>query len=316
MKLLPIEFPVWFLLAAGLASDAGGQERFEFRQLHMGVETRIVLYAADADQATTAAARAFARVAELDSIMSDFRSDSELSRLVQAAGGEPVEISRELFHVLDHAQELARLSDGAFDVTAAPLVESWRKARRTGVLPSEEERRAAALLVGWRHLHLDGGTRSARLRFPGMRLDLGGIGKGYASDEAIASLRAAGIDRALVQMGGDIVVSGPPPGEKGWQIHLPGDEPEAALRLTNAAVSTSGDTEQYVEMDGVRYSHIVDPRTGFGLRSRVGVTVIADEGITADGLSTLLSVLGPGQAEAFAAEHFPDVRVYVRVGAE
>jgi FAD:protein FMN transferase len=292
-------------------------ERFEFRQIHMGVETRLVFYAPEPAAAVLAATRAFQRIATLDSIMSDYRADSELNRLVARAGGPPVVIGEELFLVLSRAQELARLSDGAFDVTSKPLVELWREARRTGVLPPDHARRAAAQRVGWRNLRLDPANRTAQLVHPEMRLDLGGIGKGYASDEAIATLRAHGIEHALVEMGGDIVAGDAPPGEKGWRIQLVrmGSLPDPIF-LANAAISTSGDTEQFVEIGGVRYSHIVDPRTGLGLRSRIAVTVLAPDGITADGLSTLLSVLGADRVDDFIATHFPGVEAWTRFVGE
>jgi FAD:protein FMN transferase len=288
-------------------------ERFEYRQLHMGVETRLVLYTSDEASARRAATAAYSRIAMLDSIMSDYRSDSELNRLVAHAGAGPVQVSDELFYVLSRAQELARLSDGAFDVTASPVIRLWRQARRTGVLPSQQARAEAAARVGWQKLRLDPAARTAELLLPDMQLDLGGIGKGYASDAAIATLRDHGVDRALVEMGGDIVVSGPPPGQPGWRVALPHGPPDAKpLLLDHAAISTSGDTEQFVEIGGRRFSHIVDPRTGLGLETRISVTVVAPDGITADALSTTVSVLGRPRGAAFAEQHFPHARIYLR----
>jgi FAD:protein FMN transferase len=301
------------LLGAASAAPGASLERFEFRQIHMGVQTRIVLYAPSEADAVAAATHAFRRIAVLDSIMSDYRADSELSRLVSAAGGPPVSVSRELFHVVSRAQQLARLSDGAFDITAGPWVRQWRQARRSGALASPDERHAAARRVGWQHIRLDSAARTIQLLLPGMQLDLGGIGKGYAADEAVAVLRAHGVDRALVEMGGDIVVSGPPPGECGWSIRLPNASADPApVRLAHAAVSSSGDVEQFVEIGGERFSHIVDPRTGLGLRDRIAVTVIAPDGITADALSTLLSVLGAERGRSLLPAHFPGTRAHFR----
>jgi len=150
-----------------------------------------------------------------------------------------------------------------------------------------------------------------------MQLDLGGIAKGYACDEAIRTLKANGIKSALVEMGGDIVVSGPPPGKKGWEIEIANadaarslDKPRM-LALSNSAVSSSGDTEQFVEIGGKRYSHIVDPRTGLGLTDRIAVTVVAPNGVTSDGLSTAISVLGDKKGRALA-NTYPGVSVYIR----
>jgi thiamine biosynthesis lipoprotein len=148
-----------------------------------------------------------------------------------------------------------------------------------------------------------------------MRLDLGGIAKGYACDEAIRVLKKYGIGSAMVEMGGDIVVSGPPPGADGWMIDVPNADVTWRRRtLCNAAVSSSGDTEQYIEIDGRRYSHIVDPRTGVGLTDRIGVTVIARDGITSDGLSTAISVLGLTEGQSLAKTY--GVTAYIRCASE
>jgi thiamine biosynthesis lipoprotein len=303
---------VLLVLLAGCALGRAAPRRFEYRQRHMGIEARLVLYAPDEREAADAARAAFGRIARLDSLMSDYRSDSELSRLSARAGGPPVPVSDELFLVLARAQALARLSDGAFDVTVGPLVRLWRQARRTATLPSPAELAEARSRVGWRHLRLDSVARTAHLLRPGMLLDLGGIAKGYAADEALRALRAAGVERALVEMGGDLVAGAPPPGEPGWHVTVSSAAPERApLPLARRALSTSGDTEQFVEIGGVRYSHVVDPATGLGLRSRVAATVLAPDGITADALSTALTILGPERGEALLA-HFPAVRAYVR----
>ena len=277
----------------------------------MGVTARIVLYAPDEEAARSAAGAAFARIAALDEVMSDYRPSSELMRLSGSAGGPPVRVSADLFSVLFQARGLSRLSGGAFDVTAGPLVVLWRRAREIGALPAEPELRAASTLVGWEKLELDPIARTARLTRPGMRLDLGGIAKGYAADEALGALRRLGIDRALVELGGDIVVGAAPPGASSWVVTLH-DGGHRSVSLTGAAISTSGDTEQYLEIRGRRYSHIVDPRTGVGLTHRLAVTIVAPSGVLADGLSTMLSVLGPRAGIPLVESHFPGVRVYAR----
>src|SRR5262249_5151459 len=147
-------------------------------------------------------------------------------------------------------------------------------------------------------VRLDEKHRTAQLLRPGMKLDLGGIAKGYAADEALKVLKRLGVDRALVAAGGDIAVSGPPPGADGWAVAIappgdPGPPPEHRVLFRDAAASTSGDAEQFVEIGGTRYSHIVDPRTGLGLTDRLNVTVVASDGTTADSLTKVVSVLGP-----------------------
>jgi len=297
-----------------LALAPGGDlSRFQYTEVHMGMQARIVVYAPDEPRARRAASAAFRRIAALDATLSDYRRDSELMRLCDHAGKGPVKVSADLFRVLSRAQELAKWSDGAFDVTCGPVVALWRQARRTGRLPSDADRQAALKLVGWRNVVLHPSRREVELKMPGMRLDMGGIAKGYACDAAMKEIRWYGLRRAMVEMGGDLVVGDPPPGKAGWAIEMPNveDPVDRVQYLSNVAVSTSGDTEQFVEIGGKRYSHIVDPRTGMGLTSRVAVTVIARRGEISDGLSTALSVLGEDAGRELA-RRFGALSVYIR----
>jgi len=297
------------------ASGAGdGREllKFQYTELHMGVQARLTLYARDEPSALAAARAAFARIAELEDIFSDYRPGSELMRLCAAAGGPARPVSRELFEVLQLAQQISRLSGGAFDVTCGPAVRLWREARRSQSFPPLRGLRRARALVDWRAVELLPETRSVRLRREGMLLDLGGIAKGYACDEAIRVLRRLGVRSALIEMGGDIVASGAPPGEPGWRIEVPNaPEVERFLLLSNGAVSSSGDTEQFVELCGRRYSHIVDPRTALALTTRLTVTVQAPEGVLSDALSTAVSVLGEDAGRGLLA-HFPGARLWAK----
>ncbi|QDU20503.1 FAD:protein FMN transferase [Urbifossiella limnaea] len=276
--------------------------RHEFESKHMGTTFRIVLYAADAPSAKEAADAGFARVAALDACMSDYKRDSELMKLCAAFRtevGSPVAVSDDLFAVLWAARELSQASDGAFDVTVGPVVQLWRHARRTQQLPEKEELAAAMRLVGWRSVELDREKKTVRLLVPGMQLDLGGIAKGYAADAVLALLRGRfGITRALVAAAGDITCGDAPPGRDAWEVDIAPiarGEPVRRLRLVNAAVSTSGDLEQFVEIGGVRYSHVVDPRTGLGVTGRRSVTVIAPRGVTADSYTKAVMLMPPGR---------------------
>lgn len=267
----------------------------------MGVPFRIVLYAPSRTNADAVASAAFRRIARLNDILSDYDTDSELNRLCRTAGqGVAVPVSPDLWNVLVRAQETARQSGGAFDITVRPVVSLWRNARREGKFPEARRLAEARALVGWTNLILNPSNHSAQLLLPDMRLDLGGIAKGYAVDEAMKVLQAQGIHRALVSGGGDLVVSAAPPGQKGWRIEIaPLDVPNAPgkkfVLLSHCALATSGDVFQHVELDGKRYSHIVDPRTGFGLTDHSLVTIIARDCTTADALATAVSVLGPGE---------------------
>ena len=289
------------LIAATICPDSPGTlERFEYSQPHMGTLVRIVMYAPGAAIADEAADAAFARIAALDQAFTDYRDSSELMRLSRRAGGGPVEVSEDLFRILRAAQRINRDSAGAFDVTVGPLSLLWRQARRQGELPDAVRLSAARARVGHDKLELDDRRRTVRLRDPGMQLDLGGIAKGFAADEAAAVLTNRGIERALIAAGGDIVATHPPPGSAGWRVAIASSRiddqadrpPTGFLSLRNAAVSTSGDAEQFVVIGGVRYSHIFDPRTGQALTGRRSVTIVAPSGTTSDALATAVSVLG------------------------
>lgn len=292
------------ILNAGLdgvarsGTDPATWPRLEATEPHMGTQVRLVVYAPDDARAHTAMRAAFDRIAALDQTLTDYKATSELMRLSARAGQGPIPISQDLFHVLDAAQSLAHKSDGAFDITSGPSTRLWRTARRLSELPAADRVDAAHALTGFRKLHLDAQRRTATLDTPGMSLDVGGLAKGYAADEAIAVLTSYGLTRALVALGGDVAVSGPPPGRDGWSIDVapldvPGAPHPRALTLQHAAVSTAGDAEQWLPAHGKRYSHILDPRTGWPMTIRSSTTVIARRGLDADSLDTTLAVLGP-----------------------
>jgi thiamine biosynthesis lipoprotein len=285
---------------SGVAGVRPDLKRYTYAEVHMGTRFRIVLYAADEALAERASRDAFARIATLDAMLSDYRPDSELMQLCKKAGGPPTHVSDELYYVLDYAQKVSRLSDGAFDVTVGPVVRLWRRARKIHELPDPKELAQQRELVGYKNVRLDARAHTVRLLKPGMLLDLGGIAKGYTADEALAVLAKHGITSGLVAAGGDVAVSGSPPDQPAWKVGIasledPGRKLQRSLFLHDAAVSTSGDAEQYVEIGGKRYSHIVDPHTGIGLVGRMSVTVVARRGIRADSLTKVVCVLGPAR---------------------
>lgn len=284
-------------LAVGQTPDRP-LERFEFTQIQMGMPFHVAFYAADEASANAAAEAVYARIRQLNGIMSDYEPESELMRLCRTAGqGQAVPVGRDLLAVLSRAQALSRASDGLFDVSVGPLVRLWRTARRTKQLASDAEVAAARERVGYRNILIDETAGTVELLRTGMQLDLGGIGAGYAVDEALKVLSQRGIDRAMVDASGDIGVSGPPPGKPGWRIGIAPLEMNAApsryLSLDHAAVTTSGDVFQFIELDGKRYSHIIDPRTGLGLTERVSVTVVAMDCTTADSYAKAVVLLPP-----------------------
>jgi FAD:protein FMN transferase len=295
------------LLSPG-ALRAADLQLFQAVQPHMGTLVRIQLYASDAGRADAGFRAAFERIAKLDAIMSDYRADSEVNRVCLTAVRKPVKVSADLFTVLAASRELAEETGGAFDVTLGPVTLLWRQARREHRLPEAGALREALQRSGYRKLHLDPAARTVMLHQEDMRLDLGGIGKGYAADAALSVLAEFGIRSALVAASGDLAIGDPPPGRKGWSVGI--DAPSAGaegftrvLELCNAAVSTSGDSTQNLETGGVRYSHIIDPATGMGLTEPIAVSVVARRGIDADSWSTALSVLGPERGMALIEKH-------------
>ena len=303
MRLAACALAMLVLVGCRTVESGASLQRFEFQQPHMGTLFRLTLFATNAASAQAAAQAASVRVEELSALMTDYDPESELMRLSRAPTNQPVAVSPELFRVLVFAQRMAFLSGGAFDITVGPYVRHWRRARRTGQLPSPEALTRAAQSVGWTKLVLDPGPRTATLLAPNMQLDLGGISKGWAADAALQTLREHGCARAMVAASGDIAVGDSPPGARGWRVGLglPGAPDTATARqllLRNAAVSTSGDTEQFLEVDGVRYSHILDPRTGLGLTNLMQASLIAPNASTTDPLATAVCVLGWDQGLA------------------
>lgn len=293
-----------------------GLQRFEYEQAQMGVPFRIIVYAGSEVVAEGAARAAFARVAELNSIMSDYETDSELSRLSRSSeeGAPEVRVSEDLWTVLALSQRLARETDGAFDITIGPCAALWRRARREERFPDAERLENAREKVGYKNLVLNESKQTARLLKYGMRLDLGGIAKGYAADEALKVLRSHGITRALVAASGDVALGDPPPGEKGWRVEIIGyDEtggpPSEIAILANCGVSTSGDSSQRLEVKGVRYSHILNPATCVGMTNHALATVIAKNCTMSDSLETPLTILEPAEGLRLVARYEAAARI-------
>ena len=277
----------------------------------MGVPWTITVHAADEAAGRTAIAAGFAEIERLERIFSDYDPASELSRLSAAAPtADPIPVSPDLWRVLERAVALRDRTTGGFDPTVGRLTAVWRQARRSERLPVPDKLAAALDTVGPAALVLVPESRAVLLPTAGTRLDLGGIGMGYAADRAIEAITAAGVEAALVDASGDVAVSGPPPGTPGWRIAVAPlgraapleDSSSRPLVLAHAAVTTSGDAFQAVEIEGRRYSHIVDPRTGLGVAGPAAITVIAPDCTTADSLATAASVLGPEAGLALVAD--------------
>lgn len=283
--------------------SASAQQRYAFAHKQMGTEFRIVLFTEkDSATATALAQRSFAYVDTLNQIFSDYIPDSDLSRLSDQAGnGQKNRIHPELYNILRLAKGYSDASDGAFDVTVGALTRLWRKARHLKQPPDSAQVQKALATVGYQHLQLFRGHQ-VRLARPGTRLDLGGIAQGYAADQCLALLRQNGIPCALVDAGGDIALGDAPPGSAGWAIQLPRRNPDGVttyetIWLARCGITTSGASYRYLEANGVRYSHIVNPRTGWGMTHNYLVTVQATNAVTADAWATALSVQGWDRAQ-------------------
>jgi thiamine biosynthesis lipoprotein len=312
-RLAPL-IAAWLLVAR--ATNAESLDRFEATQPHMGTTVQIVVYAADEKLASRAIAAGFGEIRRLNRILSDYDPESEVSRLSRSAPTpKPIALGEDLWSVLSKSQQWSERTDGAFDVTVGPLTTLWRQARSDRRLPPEDQLAAARQAVGWRNLVLHEDQRTASLLKSGMRLDLGGLAKGFAADQALAAMKRLGVTSVMVKISGDITLGDPPPDADVWRIGVAPLEPKAApsrfLKLKNCSVSTSGDAWQHVEIDGRRYSHILNPKTGLGLTSRRGVTVVAPQGIDADALATAVSVLGPAKGIELA-DTLPDMAALMR----
>lgn len=248
----------------------------------------------DADKAIEAA---FARVQEIDDRMSIFNPKSELSQLND--GGSQI-VSEDTFAVVKKAQEVSALTGGAFDVTVQPLIRLWKAAAKKGSLPTEAELKEALALVAFQSISLNEAKREITIKKKGASIDLAGIAKGYAVDVASQSLRSQGFTDTMVEAGGEVYCSGNKAPGAPWRIGVQDPRSEAMeprlvdviLGLTNVAVATSGDYQQFVTIDGQRFSHIVDPRTGQPADDVPGATIIAPDCMTADALATAVSVMG------------------------
>ncbi len=259
----------------------------------MGTAIRVELWCEDGELAERAIDAVMGQMRHVDETMSPYKDHSELTRINREAASKAVSVSAEMFELLARSLEFSRLSDGCFDVTYAAVGHLYDYRQRSR--PSEEALEHARAAVGYQHLLLDPGTRSVRFGRPGMRIDLGGFAKGHAVDRGTHILQEHGIQNAIVTAGGDSRILGDRHGRP-WNIGIadprrPG-EMVAVLPLADVAISTSGDYERYFEEGGERYHHLIDPRTGRSPAGVRSVTILAPDGVCAEGLSKSVFVLG------------------------
>ena len=252
--------------------------------------------AADEASARRAVAAAYEEIDRLEAMISSWRETSETSEINRQAGIAPVVASDELLHLIHRAGKISRLTDGAFDLSFAAFGRLWDFSSTSPVVPAEEDIRSALELVDFEDIVVDLEARTVFLRRPGMRIGLGAIGKGFAANRAVSRMKELGIRSGVVNAGGDLLAFGTREDGSPWTIGIADpkrrDEVFAYLRLRDQAVVTSGDYESFFEQDGVRYSHILDPRTGHPVRGVISATVVCPDAELADALATSISVLG------------------------
>lgn len=322
---------IGFFLTISTVLHSQSLDRFEYTEPKMGTEFHLVLYAPSPAQADKAAKAAFDRVDALNKILSDYDASSELSRLSMTAGsGEQIMVSKDLWAVLSLAHSIAKKSKGAFDITIGPLSKLWRRAIRQKDFPDNIRLANAQEKVCYKHLKLHPKTNSISLTKEGMRLDLGGIAKGYTVDAIWEVLQGHGIHNALIDGGGDIYAKGSPPDSQGWKVkmlsrktRIPSldffdletkkwskkQEQDLVVYLNNSAIASSGDTYKFLDFNGIKYSHIINPKTGLGLTHNEIINISAPNCALADALASALSVLNIKKGNRLLKK-FPDCVLY------
>ena len=282
-------------------------------QMHMGSLVTVTAVAFDKNVSDGAVQAAFDEIKRLEQLLSTWRSDSELSQVNAEAGRRPVQVSRETLQLVIRALDIAKLTLGGFNIALGPAIEAWSVTERQHI-PEKEELERLKPLVDWTRIQVDRGQRTIYLPHKGMRIDVGGIGKGYAADRAVEEMKRAGAVGGVVALSGDIKTFGSLPERRGFPVGIRHPRQEGALiaiiDLMDEAISTAGDYERFFERDGIRYHHILDPHTLWPARACRSVTVIAEEGTVADGLDTGIFVLGPERGMALV-ERLPHIEAII-----
>ena len=280
-----------------------GSDYFTFSEKCMGTDFKIIIDDTNESTCQKVAKKAFEEAHRLNNIFSDYLADSEASVLSASSfndqDDEYLEISAELLKVLKFSRELSKDTSGDFDITIGPASRLWRIARFRESLPGPDKIKNALTRIGFNKILFHPSENKVRLDHKGMLLDFGGIAKGFAGDQMLTLLKDSGLNRCLIDAGGDLIIGQAPKGKPGWRVKIGGEKhPELpSLSLSNCAVATSGDTEQFAIIRDKAYSHIINPHTGIGLNTRAQVTVIAKNGMIADSLASAALVSGLKSSE-------------------
>jgi len=312
------QFVLVLLFPAGLAR-ADSPLRFEASRDAMGGTFTVVAYGADRTRLEAAVGMALEEAVRLDGLLSNYKPSSEWSRVNRQAGREAVAVSAELFHLLEACQRFSRAGEGAFDITVGPLMKTWGFYKGSGKLPHRGEVREALARIGYTALILDSAARTVRFAKPGMEIDPGGIGKGYAVDRMMDVLKAGGIRSAFLSASGSSMYGlGAPPSEpRGWRVKIRhprgGETTVHELFLKDLSMSTSGSQEKFFRAEGKLYSHIMDPRTGYpASKGRLQVSVTAPKALDSEAWTKPLYVNDQNWGRDWAAKYQPaGMRAYI-----
>lgn len=287
-------------------------KRFEFEHKQMGTIFRFVFYCRSDSAAAALSDILKQTLDDLNASMSDYLPESELNALCAKGGTDTlVPVSDDLWRVLVLSKEISEKSGGAFDITVGSLTRLWRRARHLNALPDSAHLSAALQKTGYRKIEYFPMVQSVRLQEQGMQLDLGGIAQGYAADKCLQILKQQGIFSALIDAGGDIAIGDPPPDAPGWTIEVPVTEDNKnKILIHNCGITTSGAQFKYFEFEGKRYSHIIDPVSGWPLTHRVLSTVLAPSAVEADAWATALNVMGKKGVEMLEKTR-PDIKCWL-----
>jgi thiamine biosynthesis lipoprotein len=292
----------------------GEIKKYQDNQILLGTQVSITVFSEDAQKANRAIDLAFQRISELEAILTKYKKDSDIGRLNLSDSGW-IKVSPVTFEVIKKSVEFGKISNGAFDITIDPILRLWEEAQKRDSLPSSDELKRVTESIGYTNIMLRPKSLEVRLKKAGMSIDLGGIGKGYIVDEAVKVLKSQGIRHGLIDAGGDLYILGDNPERGRWRIGirnpLKPDQNLRYLEISNKAVATSGHYMRFYTVQGKRYSHIIDPRTGWPVQEKVAsVVVIAPDATTADAMATAIIVLGPDKGVKLA-ESIPGLETLI-----